>query len=144
MADTTQDTMNQAATQAAGMARTVGEAVGQRVEQVADRSKVAGADAVAGLGRTASALADSMEDQVPAVADYVRTASEKMDRLATDLRDKKVGDLLNSAAEFGRAQPLVLLAGAALVGFALSRLVKAGVTTTASSSRQTSSRETGA
>lgn len=144
MADTTQDTMNQAATQAAGMARTVGEAVGQRVEQVADRSKVAGADAVAGLGRTASALADSMEDQAPAVADYVRTASEKMDRLATDLRDKKVGDLLNSAAEFGRAQPLVLLAGAALVGFALSRLVKAGVTTTASSSRQTSSRETGA
>lgn len=144
MADTTQDTMNQAATQAAGMARTVGEAVGQRVEQVADRSKVAGADAVAGLGRTASALADSMEDQAPAVADYVRTASEKMDRLASDLRDKKVGDLLNSAAEFGRAQPLVLLAGAALVGFALSRLVKAGVTTTASSSRQTSSRETGA
>ena len=129
MADTSENTMNQAANQAAGMARTVGEAVGQRVEQVADRSKVAGAEAVAGLGRTASALADSMEDQAPAVADYVRTASEKMDRLATDLRDKKVGDLLNSAAEFGRAQPLVLLAGAALVGFALSRLVKAGVTT---------------
>lgn len=133
MADTTQDTMNQAA----GMARTVGEAVGQRVEQVADRTKVAGAEAVAGLGRTAGTIAESMEEQAPAVADYVRTASEKMDRLASDLRDKKVGDLLNSAAEFGRAQPLVLLAGAALVGFALSRLVKAGVTTSTSASRET-------
>ena len=143
MADTTNETMNQAAHQAAGMARTVGEAVGQRVEQVADRSKVAGADAVAGLGRTASALADSMEDQAPAVADYVRTASEKMDRLATDLRDKKVGDLLSSAAEFGRAQPLVLLAGAALVGFALSRLVKAGVTSPATRDGD-GSRESGA
>ena len=132
MADT-QDTMNQAT----GMARTVGEAVGQRVEQVADRTKVAGAEAVAGLGRTAGTIADSMEEQAPAVADYVRTASEKMDRLATDLRDKKVGDLLNSAAEFGRAQPLVLLAGAALVGFALSRLVKAGVTTPTTGSRET-------
>jgi len=145
VADTTQETMkqagNEAANQAAGMARTVGEAVGQRVEQVADRSKVAGAEAVAGLGRTASALADSMEDQAPAVADYVRTASEKMDQLANDLRNKKVGDLLNSAAEFGRAQPLVLLAGAALVGFALSRLVKAGVTTSTASKTTEGSRE---
>lgn len=127
MADETQETINQAAS----MARTVGEAMGQRVEQVADRSKTAGADAVAGVGRTADALADSLAEQAPAVADYVRTASEKMDRLATDLREKNVGELLNSAAEFGRAQPLVLVAGAALVGFALSRLVKAGVATPA-------------
>jgi hypothetical protein len=36
---------------------------------------------------------------------------------------------LNSAAEFGRSQPIIMLAGAALIGFALSRVVKAGVAT---------------
>ena len=34
---------------------------------------------------------------------------------------------MTSAVEFGRSQPIVMIAGAALVGFALSRLIKAGV-----------------
>jgi hypothetical protein len=114
-------------TQQAGVARAVGEAVGKKVEEVADRSRQAGADAVSGLGRTAGAIADSVAGDSPAIADYVRGAGQKIDRLADDLREKKVGELLTSAAEFGRSQPVVLLAGAALVGFALSRLIKAGV-----------------
>ena len=61
----------------------------------------------------------------------MRGAGQKIDRLASDLRDKKVGDLLASAAEFGRSQPVIMLAGAALIGFALSRVVKAGVATPA-------------
>ena len=123
MADSTQHT----ADQASGVARAVGEAVGKKVEEVADESKQAGADAVAGLGRTASTIADSVAEQSPALADYVRGAGEKIDRLATDLRDKKVGDLMTSAVEFGRSQPIAMIAGAVLVGFALSRLIKAGV-----------------
>jgi hypothetical protein len=113
--------------QATGVARAVGEAVGKKVEEVADKSKQAGADAVAGLGRTASTIADGVAEQSPAIADYVRGAGEKIDRLAIDLRDKKVGDLMASAVEFGRSQPIAMIAGAALVGFALSRLIKAGV-----------------
>ncbi|MPZ36040.1 MAG: hypothetical protein GEV13_34645 [Rhodospirillales bacterium] len=123
MTDSTQQTMDEAT----GVARAVGEAVGKKVEEVADKSKQAGADAVAGLGRTASTIADSVAEQSPAIADYVRGAGEKIDRLATDLRDKKVGDLMTSAVQFGRSQPVVMIAGAALVGFALSRLIKAGV-----------------
>src|SRR5689334_13664192 len=119
MSDTTQQTMNEAK----GVARAVGEAVGKKVEEVADRSRTAGADAVSGLGRTASAIADSVAEQSPALADYVRGAGDKIDRLADDLREKKVGELLTAAADFGRSQPVVLLAGAALVGFALSRLI---------------------
>ncbi len=34
---------------------------------------------------------------------------------------------MTSAVEFGRSQPVAMIAGAALVGFALSRLIKAGV-----------------
>ena len=125
MSDSTQQTMDQAT----GIARAVGEAVGKKVEEVADKPKQAGADAVAGLGRAASTIADSVAGQSPAIADYVRGAGEKIDQLANDLRDKKVGDLMTSAVEFGRSQPVIMVAGAALVGFALSRLIKAGVAT---------------
>ena len=119
----------QVAQQAAGIGRAVGDAVGPKAEDIANRSKAAGADAVAGVARTAQALADTVASDSPAIADYVRGAGQKIDRLASDLRDKKVGDLLASAAEFGRSQPVIMLAGAALIGFALSRVVKAGVAT---------------
>jgi hypothetical protein len=117
--------------QATIIGRAVGDAVGPKAEDIADRSKAAGADAVAGVARTAQALADTVAGDSPALAEYVRGAGQKIDRLASDLRDKKVGDLLTSAAEFGRSQPVIMLAGAALVGFALSRLIKAGVATPA-------------
>ena len=118
--------------EAVGIARSVGEAVGHKVEDIASRSKGAGADAVATVARTAQAIADSVAGDSPAVADYVRGAGQKIDRLANDLRDKKVGDLLTMATEFGRSQPVMMLAGAALVGFALSRLIKAGAAAPAS------------
>ena len=119
----------QVAKQAAGIGRAVGDAVGPKAEDIANRSKAAGASAVAGVARTADALADTVAPDSPAIAEYVRGAGQKIDRLASDLRDKKVGDLLSSAAEFGRSQPVIMLAGAALLGFALSRVVKAGVAT---------------
>ena len=117
----------QVAQQAAGIGRALGDAVGPKAEDIANRSKAAGASAVAGVARTADALADTVAPDSPAIAEYVRGAGQKIDRLASDLRDKKVGDLLASAAEFGRSQPVIMLAGAALIGFALSRVVKAGV-----------------
>ena len=121
----------QVAQQAAGIGRAVGDAVGPKAEDIANRSKSAGADAVAGVARTAEALADTVAPNSPAIAEYVRGAGQRIDRLASDLRDKKVGDLLTAAAEFGRSQPVIMLAGAALIGFALSRVVKAGVATPA-------------
>ncbi len=72
-------------------------------------------------------LAGSLQDQSPAVAAYVRSTGQRIDRLADDLRDKPAGELLAMATDFGRRQPLALLAGAAIIGFALARVVKAGI-----------------
>ena len=129
--------------QASVIGRAVGDAVGPKAEDIADRSKAAGADAVAGVARTAQALADTVAPDSPAIADYVRGAGQKIDRLANDLREKKVGELLTSAAEFGRSQPVLMLAGAALVGFALSRLIKAGVAAPAEASAHTNTASVG-
>ncbi len=112
--------------QAGNVARTVGDVVGKKAEEIADQGRKAGVEAASGLGRAAGKLADSVEEKAPAIADYVRGAGEQVTRLAEDLREKSVGDLLNSAVQFGRAQPLLTIAAAALVGFALARMIKAG------------------
>jgi hypothetical protein len=125
--------------EAKSTARAVGETVGQKVEELAGRSQQVGADGAMRVARTAEAIADQVAGDVPAVAEYVRGAARKINGLADDLREKKVGELLTSAAEFGRSQPVVMLAGAALVGFALSRLIKAGVATPSATNRNSDS-----
>ena len=102
-----------------------------KAEELAGRSAESGAAAVSALGKTAATLAGSLEDQSPAVADYVRSTGQRIDRLADDLRDKSAGELLTIATDFGKRQPLALLAGSAIVGFALARIVKAGIGATA-------------
>ncbi len=102
-------------------------AVTGKAEELAGRSAQAGADAVAGVAKTATTLADSLKDQSPAVADYVRSTGQRIDRLADDLRDKSAGELLTLATDFGKRQPLALLAGSAIIGFALARIVKTGL-----------------
>lgn len=102
-------------------------ALSGKAEELAGRSAESGAAAVAALGKTAATLAESLEDQSPAVAEYVRSTGQRIDRLADDLRDKSAGELLTIATDFGKRQPLVLLAGSAIVGFALARIVKAGM-----------------
>jgi hypothetical protein len=102
-------------------------AVTGKAEELAGRSTQAGADAVAGVAKTAATLADSLKDQSPAVADYVRSTGQRIDRLADDLRDKSAGELLSMATDFGKRQPLALLAGSAIIGFALARIVKTGL-----------------
>ena len=98
-----------------------------KAEELASRSAESGAAAVSALGKTAATLAGSLEEQSPAVADYVRSTGQRIDRLADDLRDKSAGELLTIATDFGKRQPLALLAGSAIVGFALARIVKAGL-----------------
>jgi exopolyphosphatase/pppGpp-phosphohydrolase len=102
-------------------------AVTGKAEELAGRSTQAGAAAVAGVAKTAATLADSLKDQSPAVAEYVRSTGQRIDRLADDLRDKSAGELLTLATDFGKRQPLALLAGAAIIGFALARVVKTGL-----------------
>jgi hypothetical protein len=103
-----------------------GEALKSNAGAMAERPLEAGADALAGVARTAASVADEVASGAPMVADYLKSAGEKIDRLSTDLREKKVSELLDAAVGFGRAQPVLMLAGAVVVGFALSRLIKAG------------------
>jgi hypothetical protein len=100
------------------------ETVGTKREELAGSSQPTGSESVKGASRATDPIADCAASQV---TDYVRAAAKQIERLADDLRHKNVGDILSSVVEYGRTHPVMMLAGAAFVGFALSRVVKAGV-----------------
>jgi hypothetical protein len=109
------------------MAGKVGaDAVG-KVESVAEDTKKAGLEQVQQLTGTAQKVADDLQAQAPMLADYIRDAAKQVERMGENLRERSVGDLLQSATEYGRQQPMLFFAGAAIMGFALARFVKSGM-----------------
>ncbi|WP_395711343.1 hypothetical protein [Reyranella sp.] len=108
------------------LAHAVGDAAGKKAEQAADQSLKMGADLASGLGRKAGALADLIDDNSPSLARQVRDTADKVSEFADELNEKKVSDLVQSAMDFGRAHPFMMMAGAALLGYALARFVGSG------------------
>lgn len=114
-------------------------AVKDQVGKLADKSVASGVDAAAAVGKAAESAAQSLEEALPALAGYVRSAAEQTNKFADSLRDKKAEELLTTAVSWSRQQPLLTLAGAAFLGFALSRVVKTGVTPAEGSTANTAS-----
>lgn len=109
--------------------------------KLANKSVAGGADAAQAVGNAAESAAQVLDDALPALAGYVRNAAEYTNKFADSLRDKKAEELLGEAITWTREQPLLTMAGAAMLGFALSRIVKAGATSAAAPA--TASTETG-
>lgn len=99
-----------------------------QASKLADQSVHSGVDAAVAVGKAAESAAQSLDEALPALAGYMRNAAEYTGKFADSLRDKKAEDLLGTAVTWSKQQPLLTLAGAALLGFALSRVVKTGVT----------------
>lgn len=83
------------------------------------------------LGNVANIIEDTVE-QIgerlgPQYADYARTASQTIQRYASTLENKDPDELVDDAREIVRKSPGIALAGAAIVGFGLVRLLKAGI-----------------
>lgn len=99
-------------------------------------------DAAKAAASQASAAKASVADEMSGVASALRTASkelregspqertfgqiaESLADASDALRDKDLGTMMRDVTAFARANPLVFLGGAALVGFAATRFTKA-------------------
>jgi len=103
--------------QAAGKARNfVGQGIERSAEAIANVSKL--------VGDTASGLDDRLGEEY---GDYARRAAEALESTANKLASKDPDELIDETRNFVRKSPGVALAGAAIVGFALARLVKSGL-----------------
>lgn len=99
--------------------------------KAADSTLSSGVDAAATVGAAAESAAKVLDDSLPMLAGYVRNAAQYTNHLADELRDKKAEELLSTAVTWCRQQPLLALAGATVLGFALSRVAKSGMTPSA-------------
>ena len=103
--------------QAADKAR---ELVGQGLE----RSGEALANVSKLVGDTAASLDDRLGEEY---GEYARRAAGAIEDAANRIAAKNPDELIDDTREFVRKSPGVALAGAAIIGFALVRLVKAGL-----------------
>jgi len=112
-----------------GMARVadVAPALRDQASKLADKSVSTGVEAAQAVGKAAESAAQALDDALPMLAGYVRNAAQYTNDFADSLRDKKAEELLSTAVTWSRQQPLLTLAGAAVLGFALSRVAKSGI-----------------
>ena len=83
-----------------------------------------GIDAVGNVARAVRGAADSLEAEAPQIAAFVRDASQTVERLSNDLRERSLREIAASVSNFAREEPVAYFGGAVLVGFVLARLVK--------------------
>ena len=91
-----------------------------------------------GLERTAEALANVSKmvgDTAPGIeerlgseyGDYARRAAGAFENVASTIAEKDPDELIEDTRNFVRNSPGIALAGAAVVGFVVARLIKSGV-----------------
>ena len=103
----------QAADKARGL---VGQGLERGSEAIANVSKL--------IGDTAATLDERLG---PQYGDYARKAASTLEDTANRLAAKDADELIDDTRGFVRKSPGVALAGAAVLGFALVRLVKSGL-----------------
>lgn len=108
-------------------------------EKLADKAGTKARGLVSqGLERTSEALANvsrMVGDTVPGIeerlgaeyGDYARRAAGAIDTVASSLAEKDPDELIDDTRNFVRNSPGIALAGAAVVGFVLARLIKSGL-----------------
>ena len=103
----------QAADKARGL---VAQGIERSAEALANVSKL--------VGDTATGLDERLGEEY---GDYARKAATSIESAANKLAAKDADELIDDTRDFVQRSPGVALAGAAIVGFALARLIKTGL-----------------
>jgi len=91
------------------------------------------AEALANVSRMVGDTAPGIEERLGAdYGDYARRAAGALESAANNLADKDPDELIDDTRNFVRNSPGVALAGAAVVGFVMARLLKTGLAATRS------------
>lgn len=117
VAEKVRTSSNKLAEQAAGKTRgLVGQGLERSSEALANVSRL--------VGDTAAGIDERLGQEY---GDYARKAAGAIDNAANSLASKSPDELIDDTREFVKKSPGIALAGAAVVGFVLARLVKTGL-----------------
>jgi hypothetical protein len=85
-----------------------------------------GAEFVGQVGSSTRRAADDLGPNSPLISGLLRDASVWIDEFSRTLHAKSVDELVETASRYARRQPAMLFGAAAVAGFSLFRLLKAG------------------
>lgn len=99
-----------------------------KVRSFASDGKEKATSALNDLSQVVNEAAQTIEERLgPQYADYARRAATAVSGFADNLQEKDVDDLFDDAREIVRKSPGVAIGAAAVIGFGLVRLIKAGM-----------------
>lgn len=93
--------------------------------QQADRGREQAASGLDSVAQSIRRVSTEMQDDQPAIANAGLTAADQADKVAQFLRQTDARQMISSAEDIARRQPLLFLGGAFLLGVAASRFIKA-------------------
>jgi ElaB/YqjD/DUF883 family membrane-anchored ribosome-binding protein len=109
-------------------ASTLRDQAGGRVRDFAEGGKTRASDALEELSHVVADTADSIDERLGGeYGEYARRASDAVSGFADTLRRKEVDEIYDDVRSAVRKSPVVAIGIAAVVGFTLVRLVKAGI-----------------
>jgi hypothetical protein len=101
---------------------------GTRVQGFVGQGLERGSATLSNISTLVGDTAAQIEEKLgPQYGGYARTASETLTRYADTLKNKNPDELVDDARELVRKSPGIALGAAAIVGFGLIRLIKAGI-----------------
>lgn len=95
----------------------------EHVRGFAEEQKVAGADLFKGYAGSINRAADSLNEEMPMVANFARKAAGEIEHLADSVKDRDLADLVGVVHDYARRQPAVFLGATALAGFVVARFL---------------------
>jgi ElaB/YqjD/DUF883 family membrane-anchored ribosome-binding protein len=114
--------------QARGGVQSLKSQATDRVRSYAEDGKSRATSALDDLAQLVQETAQSIDDKIgPQYGDYARRAAGTVTDFSERLRGKEVDELFDDAREIVRKSPGVAIGVAAVAGFALVRLLKAGM-----------------
>ena len=101
---------------------------GERVRGIVTQGLERTAEALGNVSRMVGETAPGIEDRLGAeYGDYARRAAGAIEDAANTIASKDPDELIEDTRNFVRNSPGIALAGAAVVGFVVARLVKSGM-----------------
>ncbi len=96
----------------------------QRVTSRVDEQKNRAADGLGGIADVFRSAGNELRSENEALASYVDMAGDQMRRLADNIRQRGVVDMMDDVAGFARRRPALFIGGAFLVGLGIARFLK--------------------
>jgi hypothetical protein len=126
LAGTVRSQAEQVKGELAGQARGMLTETQEQLQAQADMQASRLASALFQVGGQAVALSRGRPEEAGPLVDYAEQAANWLDGAASHIEERGLEGLASDVVDFARRRPAVFLAGAAVVGFGVGRLIRSG------------------